>query len=293
MLAATPSFPVAATCRCLQRSCLSVLLALAALAGAPAAYAAAGDRTPALHPWVVPPPDLQPGAYFTNLHDGDSVQSPFVAKFGLSMRGIVPAGHAAPRAGHHHLLIDHPLPLDFSKPLPFTQHYVHFGKGQMEAVLDLKPGTYTLGLLLANQDHIPEFVYAKPIRIRVTRRDGSAGAAAAVQGPPRVELLEPAEGASVRDAFRVQFHASGFDIAPASTRLAATGHFRLTVTPARGKPQPIAFTGGETETWLQPPSGDYTLQLELVSNTDGAVLAAAAPVHLHAQSSPAVAAATR
>jgi hypothetical protein len=39
-----------------------------------------------------------------------------VARFGLSMRGIVPAGQSAGHAGHHHLLIDQPLPLDFRKP---------------------------------------------------------------------------------------------------------------------------------------------------------------------------------
>lgn len=276
----------------MHRAGLAVLLSLAASGGVQAAGAGEAG-TPTIHPWVVPPPDLQPAAYFTNLHDGETVQSPFVAKFGLAMRGIVPAGHAAPRAGHHHLLVDHPLPLDFTRPLPFTEHYVHFGKGQMEAVLNLKPGTYTLGLLLANQDHIPEFVYARPIRIRVARQDVAPGAAAAVQGPARVEVLEPAEGETLRDAFRVQFHASGFNIAPAFTRLAGTGHFRLTVSPLHGKPQPIAFTGGETETWLQPPAGDYALELDLVSNTDGAVLASARPVHVHAQSSPPVAAATR
>ena len=65
------------------------------------------------HPWVEPPPNRQPEAYFTNLKDGDSRVSPFVLRFGLSMRGIVPAGKSAGRAGHHHLLINQPLPLDF------------------------------------------------------------------------------------------------------------------------------------------------------------------------------------
>ena len=101
------------------------------------------------HPWVVPPPNREPQAYFTNVKDGDVLEAPFVLRFGLSMRGLVPAGKTAGRSGHHHLLVDQPLPLDFKKPLPFTDKYIHFGKGQMEHVVDLPPGTYTFNLLLA------------------------------------------------------------------------------------------------------------------------------------------------
>src|SRR6187402_403412 len=72
-------------------------------------------------------PTRQPSAYFTNLKDGDVVDSPFLVRFGLSMRGIVPAGKTAGTAGHHHLLVNQGLPLDFQKPLPFTEQYVHFG----------------------------------------------------------------------------------------------------------------------------------------------------------------------
>jgi hypothetical protein len=70
--------------------------------------------------------------YFTNVKDGDVLEAPFVLRFGLSMRGLVPAGKTAGRAGHHHLLVNQPLPLDFKQPLPFTDQYIHFGKGQME-----------------------------------------------------------------------------------------------------------------------------------------------------------------
>ena len=66
----------------------------------------------------------------------------------------MPAGKTAGRAGHHHLLINQPLPLDFKKPLPFTEQYIHFGKGQMETVVDLKPGTCTFNLLLADQQAV-------------------------------------------------------------------------------------------------------------------------------------------
>lgn len=263
---------------------LRAAAACAALAFWSAAALANGKDPGALgHPWVVPPANLQPSAHFTNLEDGVVVESPFVARFGLSMRGLVPAGKAAARAGHHHLLVNQPLPLDFRKPLPFTEKYIHFGKGQMETVLDLQPGTYTLTLLLADQGHIPDFVFSRPLKVTVARRNGAAQPAA-VQGPPRIELLAPQDGATLRGPFRVLFHASGFNISHQAAKVRDTGHFRLTVARGGARPEVLAFTGGHTETWLEPPPGDYELRLELVDNLDGRVLAGSAPVQVRAES---------
>jgi hypothetical protein len=248
----------------------------AALALCFAGLAAAADAPP--HRWTVPPPGQQPEAYFTNLKDGDVVEAPFVARFGLSMRGLVPAGKTAGRAGHHHLLVDQALPLDFKKPLPFTEKYVHFGKGQMEAALSLPPGTYQLRLLLADEGHIPYFVFSKPLKVTVRRQDRQATPASA-QGARRIELLSPADGGRVRAPFRVQFHASGYNVSHADPKVPDTGHFRL-VLERGGKREVIAFAGGQTETWLEPPPGDYQLQLELVSNTGAGVLAQSAPVRV-------------
>jgi hypothetical protein len=266
-------------------------LAALVLATAPAAALADGKAdasAPIVHPWVVPPANLQPSAHFTNLKDGDVVTSPFVAKFGLSMRGLVPAGKSVGRAGHHHLLVNQPLPMDFRKPLPFTDRYIHFGKGQMEAVLDLRPGRYNLALLLADQGHIPYFVYSRPVHITVARQD-AASKRADIAGAPRIELLAPADGASLRGPFRVLFHASGLNVAHADARVADTGHFRLTLERKGGKPEVLAFTGGHTETWLAPPPGDYRIALALVNNVDGRVMASAPAVRVRAESARAVA----
>src|SRR5688572_2779848 len=110
-------------------ACLLSLAAMAAGAASPSVSQPAEPQASA-HPWVVPPPSRQPEAYFTNLKSGATVESPFVVKFGLSMRGIVPAGKTAGRAGHHHLLVNQPLPLDFKQPLPFTDKYIHFEIGR-------------------------------------------------------------------------------------------------------------------------------------------------------------------
>jgi hypothetical protein len=257
---------VAMTVHAVRSSCIAALSLVAAAAQAS-------------HPWEVPPPNREPAAYFTNLENGATVKSPFVVKFGLAMRGLVPAGKTAGRAGHHHLLINQPLPLDFKKPLPFTEHYVHFGKGQMETVLNLKPGEYDLSLLLADQGHIPYFVFSKPMHIKVASQD-AALTPASVQGPPRIELLSPAPGATLRPPLRVQFHASGFNIGHEAAHVPQTGHFRLRAERRGARAETLDFPEGETETWLQPPAGDYTLRLELVDNAGGAVLATSQPVRM-------------
>lgn len=236
----------------------------AAVAQTPSAPA--DEVSGALHPWVVPSPRTTE-TYFTNIEDGATYESPFVVRFGLSMRGLVPAGKTAGRAGHHHLLVNQPLPLDFKKPLPFTDQYIHFGKGQMEMVLNLPPGSYDLRLLLADAGHIPYFVYSKPMKIKVSRQN-MALTPAAVQGPPRVEMLSPADRATVQGPFRVQFHASGLNVAHADARAPDTGYFRLTLEQSGKPPEVLNFMEGQTETWLRPPAGVYGMRLELVSNAD-------------------------
>jgi hypothetical protein len=236
-----------------------------------------------VHPWVAPPATLQPSAHFTNLKDGAVVESPFVARFGLSMRGLVPAGKTAGRAGHHHLLVNRELPMDFKKPLPFTDQYLHFGAGQMEAVLNLKPGKYKLSLLLADQGHIPFFVFSKPIEVTVKSQNPGV-APAAVQGPRRIEILTPANGATVRDAFNVQFHASGLNVSHAAAKVPNTGHFRLTLArKGAAKPEVLSFAAGQTETWLELPAGDYQLTLDLVNNVNRTVMASSPPVAVRSE----------
>jgi hypothetical protein len=224
------------------------------------------------HPWVMPVPNNQPATYFVNLKDGDIKETPFVARFGLSMRGLVPAGKAAGRAGHHHLLINQDLPLDFKKPLPFTDQYIHFGKGQMEMVVNMPPGTYDLRLVLADKGHIPYFVYSKPLKITVSKQNKSI-TPDSVQGPPRIEILGVSNRENIRPPFRLQFHASNFNISDQSAKVPDTGHFRLIMGRAGYKTESIDFTGGQTESWLNPPNGNYNLRLELVNNVSGKPMA--------------------
>ena len=91
--------------------------------------------------------------YIISPADGDTVSSPVTVQFGLKGMGVAPAGVDKPNTGHHHLIIDADAP-DMSKPIPKNDHYRHFGGGQTEASLDLKPGKHTLQLLLGDKEHM-------------------------------------------------------------------------------------------------------------------------------------------
>ena len=222
-------------------------------------------------------PRLIPEAYFTNLNDGDTIETPRLVKFGLSGGwGLAPISKAVGgKAGHHHLLVNRDLPLDFKQALPFTDQYIHFGKGQMETVLNLAPGTYKLRLLLADDKHIPHFVYSKPLNITVSKKTTTDPKTLV---KPGVEMLV-ANGEQKRP-FRVQFHASGVGVAHQAQAEKDTGHFKLAIWSEKGaKLAEMDFVNGQTEVWLEPPVGDYTLRLDLIDNLNPArVLHSAAPV---------------
>ena len=92
--------------------------------------------------------------YFINIKDGDSVNSPVFIRFGLSGKGVAPAGIAIENTGHHHLLINVD-DLDLSKPIPSSKNHLHFGGGQTETSIDLPPGKHELQLVLGDMYHVP------------------------------------------------------------------------------------------------------------------------------------------
>ncbi len=107
-------------------------------------------------------------AYFINLKDGDVVTSPVRVQFGLKGMGVAPAGVEREGTGHHHLLINAGA-VDINGMLPMTDQVRHFGAGQTETTLDLRPGKYTLQLILGDQNHVPHHppVMSAPITIHV------------------------------------------------------------------------------------------------------------------------------
>ena len=140
-------------------------LAFAALvlAGAVSAAATAADA-----PYW--PADAK--VYIISPHNGAKVKSPVTVVFGLKGLGVAPAGVKAENTGHHHLLIDTPVPTDLSAPLPKNANILHFGKGQTETSLAadaLPPGKHTLQLIVGDESHVPHDppLVSKPITITV------------------------------------------------------------------------------------------------------------------------------
>jgi hypothetical protein len=132
--------------RTLENTMIRVAASTLLLCVAVFAHAADATRSPS-----------PPGAmvYFIEPADGAVGPPTFTVKFGLKGMGVAPAGVDVPNTGHHHLLIDTPVPGDVAQPLPATDQIRHFGKGQTETEVTLPPGKHTLQLELGNYLHIP------------------------------------------------------------------------------------------------------------------------------------------
>ena len=86
--------------------------------------------------------------------DGAAVTSPVTVKFGIEGMEIAPAGTDKANSGHHHLIIDTKLE-ELTAAIPADANHIHFGKGQTETTVDLKPGEHTLQLILGDKNHVP------------------------------------------------------------------------------------------------------------------------------------------
>jgi Domain of unknown function (DUF4399) len=122
----------------------SLILALGA--SALATLALAQERMPA-------PTGAE--VYIISPRNGATVHGPVTVRFGLKGMGVAPAGVKFDNTGHHHLLVDTDVSeLNLDAPLPATEKVIHFGKGQTETTLTLKPGKHTLELLFADYAHM-------------------------------------------------------------------------------------------------------------------------------------------
>ena len=131
-------------------------------APAPTAGAASAPRLPAPHDAYV---------YIGWPLDGATVGTKFKVWFGTRNFGIAPAGVTTKNTGHHHLLIDVPLP-PLDQPIPNDRNHLHFGLGQTETVVELPPGKHTLQLLVGDADHVPHDPPVMSRRITVYVRGG-------------------------------------------------------------------------------------------------------------------------
>ncbi len=108
--------------------------------------------------------------HFVGLNDGATLPTKATIRFGLRDMGVAPAGFERANSGHHHLLIDTELP-PLDQPIPNDFNHLHYGAGQTEAEITLKPGTHTLQLLFGDKDHIPHTPPLMSAQIRVVVAD--------------------------------------------------------------------------------------------------------------------------
>ncbi len=108
--------------------------------------------------------------YFIAPKDGDVITGKVSVVMGLKGMGIAPAGVEKEKTGHHHILVDADLPKgdDLEYPLSLDDNHRHFGGGQTETVLDLKPGTHTLQLVIGDNNHIPHKTPVASEKITIT-----------------------------------------------------------------------------------------------------------------------------
>jgi len=88
----------------------------------------------------------------------------------------------------------------------------------------------------------------------------------------KLYFIEPIDGVTVSETFKVKFGLSGMGVAPAGTNIENTGHHHILIDvdklPDLTKPLPATdqirhFGGGQTETELTLSPGEHTLQILL------------------------------
>ncbi len=88
---------------------------------------------------------------------------------------------------------------------------------------------------------------------------------------PKLYFISPADGAEIQGPVRVVFGLRGMGVAPAGVNVPNTGHHHLLINTTLSDPSApipadekhIHFGAGQTETELELPPGEYTLQLVL------------------------------
>lgn len=233
--------------------------------------------------------------HFSNLRDGQTLRSPFQVDFAVRGMGVVPAGTAHPKAGHHHLLINTPLPINVGASLPFDDRHRHFGKAQTGTTLELPPGQHRLRLLFADHEHRPFFVYSPEIQVNVTGprtsqpvRIGDGCEAwyheeISRPRPPgkRIGFGNLRDGEIVSGSINLRFVADGLGVAPRGNGGPANGHFLLDVISRAGDSvQRVDLGNGATQTNLFLPPGNYRLRLRLLDDSRTADLAPTAEISI-------------
>jgi hypothetical protein len=90
--------------------------------------------------------------FFTNINDGDTVDSPVTVQWSAENFIIEPAGEVRDGAGHLHIMVNVPC-IPAGEIILADDNHLHYGMGQTEATLELPPGEYTLCLQAGDGIH--------------------------------------------------------------------------------------------------------------------------------------------
>ena len=114
------------------------------------------------------PSTPKPEIFFRSPANNATVAGTFPVVFGLRNYGVAPAGVNVDGTGHFHVIVNVAPPAT-GVVIPKDSFNLHFGTGIIETTMTLKPGTYTLRVVLGDFEHKvikPDLVSA-PIRITV------------------------------------------------------------------------------------------------------------------------------
>jgi len=92
---------------------------------------------------------------FKDLKDGDTVTSPVTVCMTVEGVEVEASGPVNAGKGHHHILVDIPVPDDLNKDIPKDAQNIHLGDGSTCKDVTLSPGKHTLRLLFADGSHRP------------------------------------------------------------------------------------------------------------------------------------------
>jgi hypothetical protein len=88
--------------------------------------------------------------FFIEPVNGAQIRGPVAVKMGVEGMMVRADGNGG--IGHHHLIINGEAVKE-GEIIPKNETHIHFGKGETETELDLKPGVYTLTLQFADSVH--------------------------------------------------------------------------------------------------------------------------------------------
>src|SRR5688500_14123003 len=97
---------------------------------------------------AAPGASVAPRVSFASPADGATVASPVHVVLAAENFTVEPAGEVKAGAGHLHIMVDTDC-VAAGQVITKDDQHLHYGQGQLEADLDLAPGTHTLCLQAA------------------------------------------------------------------------------------------------------------------------------------------------